>query len=150
MSVRFSFKRSGEIIATPRLTFATAGVPAETRATYLKAINASLAACVPLKFTGGLGGASPAGRSRSAMSIIAIWASSRRSRDVIVIPGRAKARTRNPKLFSESRPSRDSGFAQSGDRPGMTEGFRIAAQPQKCYPKRKTVPATEETSWDYR
>lgn len=57
MSVRFSFKRSGEIIGTPRLTFATAGVPADTRATYLKAINASLAACVPLKFTGSLGGA---------------------------------------------------------------------------------------------
>jgi hypothetical protein len=57
MSVRFSFKRTGEIIATPRLTFATAGVPADTRATYLKAINASLNACVPLKFTGGLGGA---------------------------------------------------------------------------------------------
>ena len=57
MSVRFSFKRTGEIIASPRLTFATAGVPAETRATYLKAINASLDACVPLKFTGGLGGA---------------------------------------------------------------------------------------------
>src|ERR1700710_1534859 len=57
MSVRFSFKRSGEIIGTPRLTFATAGVPADTRATYLKAINASLGACTPLKFTGGLGGA---------------------------------------------------------------------------------------------
>jgi hypothetical protein len=57
MSVRFSFKRSGEIIATPRVTFATAGVPADTRATYLKAINASLSACVPLKFTAGLGGA---------------------------------------------------------------------------------------------
>jgi hypothetical protein len=57
MSVRFSFKRSGEIIGAPRLTFATAGVPAETRATYLKAINASLGGCVPLKFTGGLGGA---------------------------------------------------------------------------------------------
>jgi hypothetical protein len=57
MSVRFSFKRSGEIIASPRVTFATAGVPAEIRATYLKAINASLAACVPLKFTSGLGGA---------------------------------------------------------------------------------------------
>jgi hypothetical protein len=57
MSVRFSFKRSGEIIAAPRLTFATAGAPAETRATYLKAINASLKACVPLKFTDGLGGA---------------------------------------------------------------------------------------------
>lgn len=57
MSVRFSFKRSGDIIASPRITYATAGVPADTRAAYLKAINASLDACVPLKFTGGLGGA---------------------------------------------------------------------------------------------
>ncbi|MET3845675.1 hypothetical protein [Bradyrhizobium sp. OAE829] len=57
MSVRFSFKRSGEIIAAPQLTFSTAGVPADTRSTYLKAINASLEACKPLKFTDGLGGA---------------------------------------------------------------------------------------------
>ncbi|MDB5555704.1 MAG: hypothetical protein JWL86_5688 [Rhizobium sp.] len=57
MSVRFSFKRSGEIIASPRVTFATSGVPADTRDTYLKAINASLDACMPLKLTGGLGGA---------------------------------------------------------------------------------------------
>ena len=57
MSVRFSFKRSGEIIARPRLTYSTAGVAADTRAAYLKAINASLDACLPLKFTGGLGGA---------------------------------------------------------------------------------------------
>ena len=57
MSVRFSFKRSGEIIAAPRVTYATAGAPADTRAAYLKAINASLQACQPLKFTGGLGGA---------------------------------------------------------------------------------------------
>ncbi len=57
MSVRFSFKRSGEIIATPRVTYATAGAPADTRAAYLKAINASLAGCMPLKFTSGLGGA---------------------------------------------------------------------------------------------
>jgi hypothetical protein len=57
MSVRFSFKRTGEIIAAPRLTFATAGVSADTRTTYLKAINASLDACKPLKFTDGLGGA---------------------------------------------------------------------------------------------
>src|SRR5450432_2386553 len=57
MSVRFSFKRSGEIIGAPRMTYATEGVSADTRATYLKAINASLDACVPLKFTGGLGGA---------------------------------------------------------------------------------------------
>jgi hypothetical protein len=57
MSVRFSFKRSGEMIATPRMTYATAGVPADTRAAYRKAIDASLDACMPLKFTGGLGGA---------------------------------------------------------------------------------------------
>jgi hypothetical protein len=57
VSVRFSFKRSGELFGTPRLTFATAGVPLDTRETYLKAINASLGACAPLKFTDGLGGA---------------------------------------------------------------------------------------------
>jgi hypothetical protein len=57
MSVRFSFKRSGEMIGPPRITFATAGVPVDTRETYLKAINASLEACIPLKFTDGLGGA---------------------------------------------------------------------------------------------
>src|SRR6266481_5768867 len=57
MTVRFSFKRSGEIIAAPRLTYATAGAPADVRAAYLKAINASLNACAPLKFSDGLGGA---------------------------------------------------------------------------------------------
>jgi hypothetical protein len=57
MTVRFSFKRSGEMIGAPRLTFATAGVPDDTRETYLKAINDSLSGCLPLKFTGGLGGA---------------------------------------------------------------------------------------------
>jgi len=57
LSVRFSFKKSGEMIGPPRVTFATAGVPADTRDTYLKAINASLNACIPLKFTDGLGGA---------------------------------------------------------------------------------------------
>jgi hypothetical protein len=57
MSVRFSFKRSGEMIASPRVTFATSGVPDDTRATYLKAITDSLGACLPLKFTDGLGGA---------------------------------------------------------------------------------------------
>jgi hypothetical protein len=57
MSVRFSFKRSGEMIGAPRMTYATEGVSADTRATYLKAINASLDSCEPLKFTSGLGGA---------------------------------------------------------------------------------------------
>jgi hypothetical protein len=61
MSVRFSFKRSGEMMGPPRMTFATEGASADLRATYLKAIDASLDACMPLKFTGGLGG-SLAGR----------------------------------------------------------------------------------------
>jgi len=57
MTVRFSFKRSGDMIGPPRVTFATAGVPADIRDIYLKAINSSLEACMPFKFTGGLGGA---------------------------------------------------------------------------------------------
>ncbi len=57
MSVRFSFKKSGEMIAPPRLTFATQGASADTRAAYFDAINASLNACLPLKFSNSLGGA---------------------------------------------------------------------------------------------
>ena len=57
MTVRFSFKRSGELIGPPRVTYAPAGVPADVRASYFKAISASLDACVPLKFTDALGGA---------------------------------------------------------------------------------------------
>ena len=55
MTVRFSFKRSGDLIGPPRMTFATQGTPADVRDTYLKAINDSIGACVPLKFTGNLG-----------------------------------------------------------------------------------------------
>ncbi|MDP9065630.1 MAG: hypothetical protein M3O06_07190 [Pseudomonadota bacterium] len=57
MTVRFSFKRSGEMIGAPRMTYSTHSASQDIRATYLKAINASLDACVPLKFTGDLGGA---------------------------------------------------------------------------------------------
>lgn len=57
VTVRFSFKRSGDLIGPPRMTFATKGAPADVRDTYLKAINDSIGACVPLKFTGSLGGA---------------------------------------------------------------------------------------------
>src|SRR3954469_16899233 len=57
MSVRFSFKRSGEIIGTPRVTYASAGAPSDVRPVYLNSIQNSLKAWVPLKFTGGLGGA---------------------------------------------------------------------------------------------
>jgi hypothetical protein len=57
MTVRFSFKRSGDMIGSPRMTFATLGAAADVRDTYLKAINSSLDACIPLKFTDSLGGA---------------------------------------------------------------------------------------------
>jgi hypothetical protein len=57
MTVRFSMKKSGEMIGPPRMTFATSGVPADVRTTYLKAINSSLDACIPLKFSDGLAGA---------------------------------------------------------------------------------------------
>ena len=57
MSVRFAFNKSGGLIGPPRVTYATSGVPADTRSTYLDAIKSSLDACLPLKFTDGLGGA---------------------------------------------------------------------------------------------
>jgi hypothetical protein len=57
MTVLFSFKRSGEIIAAPRVTFSTREVPQQTRDLYREAITASLNACLPLKFTAALGGA---------------------------------------------------------------------------------------------
>jgi hypothetical protein len=57
MSVLFSFKKSGALIAPPRMTFATHGAPADVRNTYLQAINASLSHCEPFKFTAELGGA---------------------------------------------------------------------------------------------
>ena len=57
MSVMFSFRKSGTPIAPPRVTFATPGAPADTRDTYLKAIDSSLDGCTPLTFTKGLGDA---------------------------------------------------------------------------------------------
>jgi hypothetical protein len=57
MSVRFSIKRDGELIAPPRLTYATPAASTQTRDTYRHAIDDSLARCVPLSLTKGLGGA---------------------------------------------------------------------------------------------
>ena len=57
MSVRFAFKRSGEIIATPRVTYTSPDAPPEARETYHDAITAALARCTPLPLSAGLGGA---------------------------------------------------------------------------------------------
>jgi hypothetical protein len=57
MSVRFAFKRDGEIIAPPRVTYASPGVPADAREHYHEAISAALDRCTPLQLSTGLGGA---------------------------------------------------------------------------------------------
>jgi hypothetical protein len=57
MSVRFAFKRSGEIMATPRITYTTPGTSPEFRARYLNAITTSLERCTPMQFSAGLAGA---------------------------------------------------------------------------------------------
>jgi hypothetical protein len=57
MSVRFSFKRSGDIIAAPRVTYASRDASSDTRETYRRAIFESLDHCAPLPFSNGLGGA---------------------------------------------------------------------------------------------
>jgi hypothetical protein len=57
MSVRFAFKRNGDIIGEPRMTYATPGVGDDTRQIYRHAIAEALARCTPLPFTAGMGGA---------------------------------------------------------------------------------------------
>ena len=57
MSVRLSFKRNGEPVGPPRVTYVSRGTSAEVRKTYLDAVTASLKRCTPLPFSRGLGGA---------------------------------------------------------------------------------------------
>jgi len=51
MSVRFSFKRSGERMAPPFVTYTTPGTEAATRQVYRDAITAALDRCAPLRFS---------------------------------------------------------------------------------------------------
>ena len=57
VSVRLSFKRNGEIIGTPRRTFATREAPPEVKDAYYKAVTEALERCAPFAFTDGFGGA---------------------------------------------------------------------------------------------
>jgi len=56
-TVRFAFKRDGDLMAPPRLTYASHDAPADVRAIYRDAIDAALKRCTPLHFTDGMGGA---------------------------------------------------------------------------------------------
>lgn len=57
MSVHLSFKRSGEIFAPPRVTYANKKADPETRRRYRRAIDAAIERCTPMPFTDSMGGA---------------------------------------------------------------------------------------------
>jgi hypothetical protein len=56
-TIRFAFKRNGEIVAPPRVTYASHDAPANVRDIYRDAVNAALERCTPLHFSDGMGGA---------------------------------------------------------------------------------------------
>jgi hypothetical protein len=56
-TIRFAFKRDGEVVAPPRMTYASHDAPAAVRDTYREAIDAALQRCTPLHFSAGMGGA---------------------------------------------------------------------------------------------
>jgi hypothetical protein len=51
MSVRFSFKRTGEIVGPPFVTYTTPGTKPDTKQVYRRAINTAIERCVPLRFS---------------------------------------------------------------------------------------------------
>jgi hypothetical protein len=57
MTVRVSYKRSGDIFAAPQLTYVLEGASPKVRDTYRSAIEQSLEACAPMHFTRRFGGA---------------------------------------------------------------------------------------------
>jgi hypothetical protein len=56
-TIRFAFKRDGEIVAPPRVTYSSHDAPADVRDVYRDAVDAALKRCMPLHFTDGMGGA---------------------------------------------------------------------------------------------
>jgi hypothetical protein len=56
-TIRFAFKRDGEVIAPPRVTYASHDAPSETRNVYRNAVDGALKRCTPLHFSEGMGGA---------------------------------------------------------------------------------------------
>jgi hypothetical protein len=57
MSVRFSFKRDGRIVAAPFVTYTTRGTEAATKRVYQEAIKVALDRCTPLQFSRRFAGA---------------------------------------------------------------------------------------------
>ena len=57
ITVMLAFKRSGELLGKPRITYESPGATQEERTTYRAALAQALARCLPLRFTDALGGA---------------------------------------------------------------------------------------------
>ena len=57
ITVQLSFKRSGEILGNPRITFESRGASDDERLAYRLAVAAMLKRCTPLPFTDALGSA---------------------------------------------------------------------------------------------
>jgi len=56
-TIRFAFKRDGEIAAPPRRTYSSRAAPEEVRDTYRDAVDEALKRCTPLHFSKGMAGA---------------------------------------------------------------------------------------------
>jgi hypothetical protein len=56
-TIRFAFRRNGEITAPPRRTYSSREAPDEVRDTYRDAVDAALKRCTPLHFSKGMAGA---------------------------------------------------------------------------------------------
>src|SRR5262249_7952968 len=55
--VRFAFRRNGERIGEPRVTYTTPGLEDDTRKAFRRAITEALDRCTPMPFSKGMGGA---------------------------------------------------------------------------------------------
>ena len=56
-TIRFAFRRDGEITAPPRRTYSSREASDEVRDTYRDAVEASLRRCTPMHFSKGMAGA---------------------------------------------------------------------------------------------
>jgi hypothetical protein len=57
ITVQLSFKRNGELLGNPRITFETTGATDDERLAYRIAVAETLKRCTPLPFTAALGNA---------------------------------------------------------------------------------------------
>ncbi len=57
ITLRIAFKRNGEVLGMPKITYYRAGTEAEQREPFTRSVREAFVRCTPLPFTEGLGGA---------------------------------------------------------------------------------------------